>query len=185
MIFITGATGSGKSTLLSMFVNSGFVGIDTGNFWRSYFSTSDAQLANKLREEKSSTEKCYWEYEMILAELKKEKNFRDIVISGYRNIKNINEFRRVAYMNSDFDSRKIVIINIKSSDEVSLDRYIKRENASQSIGQDNFKKDLETDYKWGVGVIAKYANEIFQNDGDLSQMQDFVNNILKKYYYTF
>jgi dephospho-CoA kinase len=97
------------------------------------------------------------------------KNIDFLIIDGIRNIEEVKTFRRRLLV-------KIIIIAIKTSDEIRIKRALTRNRRDDSKDIEKIKERDKREVGWGLNKVIESADILIVNNEGI---EDFIKKIKK------
>jgi len=163
MIFISGYTASGKSTIINLLQKNGYLVKDISD-QTEFRNFNNADISNLGVEVSPDVLSLHNDFVADFIKEFREGNYKDVVISGFRDIKNISLIRRLIYLNQEYGAvcRNYELVYVKTDPIISLKRYLKRESDTKQ----QFEQAILQDEAEGVKSIINNATIVLDNNSD-------------------
>lgn len=185
MIFLSGHKANGKNTITDLLDKSGYLTFDTGPFIRNLreqyhlSSISTGEFVNYM---KRRTGNSRWDDDLVaeacLKEYPKNKNKKDIVISGYRSMEGI-QYLSSKLNGSIFPDQGIHIWFVECSPEVALQRFNLREGRIASL--DDYLEICSQEDSRGLIEIREHADFFINNSFSEESLRQQIEGYLGSY----
>jgi dephospho-CoA kinase len=177
IIAFTGMPFSGKTEAVKIANEMGFPIIRMGDIvWDEVKkrglklnNSNVGVIANQMRENHG---KNIWAIKTI-KKIKSMKNIDFLIIDGIRNIEEIKTFRRRLLV-------KIIIIAIKTSDEIRIKRALTRNRRDDSKDIEKIKERDKREVVWGLNKVIESADILIVNNEGIEDFRKKIKKVLSR-----
>jgi len=167
LILITGLPGSGKTVVARILKQKGFEMIEMGNIARVLAKNQKMSVDEFAKFARKKYGKNFFAKKVVEIIKKKKKKKKKFVISGLRNLEELEEFRK-------FD-KNAKLIAVTAPKELRMKRLLKRKRKTQKEIEARDKKEIAL----GVTKLMENADFVLANTSTKGELRKNVEEILK------
>jgi len=169
LILITGLPGSGKTVVARILKQKGFEMIEMGNIARVLAKNQKMSVDEFAKFARKKYGKNFFAKKVVeLIEKRKKRNKKkNFVISGLRNLEELEEFRKL--------DKNAKLIAVTAPKELRMKRLLRRKRKTQKEIQARDKKEIAL----GMLKLIKNADFVIANTSTKKELRKNVEEILK------
>ena len=167
LVLITGLPGAGKSTVAKIFKKKGFEMIEMGNIARALAKKQKKSVDEFAKFARKKYGKNFFATKVVELIKKRKKKKRKFVISGLRNLEELQEFKKL--------DKNAKLIAVTAPKELRMKRLLERKRKTQKDIEARDKKEIAL----GIGKLIKNADFVIANTSTKKELEKDVEEILK------
>ena len=167
LILITGLPGSGKTTVAKIFKEKGFEVIEMGNIARALAKKQKISVDEFAKFARKKYGRNFFAKKVVELIKKRKKEKRNFVISGLRNLEELQEFKKL--------DKNAKLIAVTAPKELRMKRLLERKRKTQKEIEARDKKEIAL----GIGKLIKNADFVIANTSTKKELEKDVEEILK------
>jgi dephospho-CoA kinase len=167
LILITGLPGSGKTTVAKIFKEKGFEVIEMGNIARALAKKQKISVDEFAKLARKKYGRNFFAKKVVELIKKRKKEKRNFVISGLRNLEELQEFKKL--------DKNAKLIAVTAPKELRMKRLLARKRKTQKEIEARDKKEIAL----GMLKLMKNADFVIANTSTKKELEKDVEEILK------